>query len=270
MISVEDLNARHGTSFAFVGAYAGGEVGAVRLVDAHGKYYVLKNRSPGLAPVTTDALRPLGYPVSRYVVWGDDYHVQEELPGRPAGGWGVAEKDVMARLLVLNELQSDIAVDDDTSWPATIVESVTAGFAEFCVVDTLVHHSDESRELLCLCRSAVERYASGLTGRRDVVHMDFTLANVLVDRGAVTGVIDWGGTRSGDRLFDLATLVYYARELAPEIETYVVQRIGREGLAVYLAHMAIRQTDWSLRHHGPGGEHALRYSLGIARDFPSS
>jgi aminoglycoside phosphotransferase (APT) family kinase protein len=175
----------------------------------------------------------------------------------------------MTRLLELNELQAGQAVDDDASWPATLVESVTTGFAEFCVVGTLERHSDASRELLRLCRRAVERHASGLAPSRDVAHMDFTLANVLLDGGAVTGVIDWGGTRTGDRLFDVATLLYYARGEAPDLERYVADRIGHEGLAVYLAHLAVRQSDWSLRRHGlDAGDAAVEYALSFARRFP--
>jgi hypothetical protein len=75
-------------------------------------------------------LRRLGYPAPRYVLATPDYHLQEELPGTPVGDWGVADPAVMARLLELNELQADRAVDDDSSWPATIVESVTDGYAE--------------------------------------------------------------------------------------------------------------------------------------------
>jgi len=268
VIEVEELNARHGTEFELVGAYEGGEVGAMRLVDREGRRFVLKQQPAGLAGRTTQALRSLGYPAPLYVVEGSAYQVQEELPGRPAGGWGVAEQRVMARLLELNELQAGTAVDGDTSWPATIVESVTAGFSEFCVVGTLERHSDASRDLLRLCRDVVDRQAVNLTSNRDVVHMDFTLANVLVEDGVVTGVIDWGGTRTGDRLFDLATLVYYARGEAPELEEYVVERIGRSGLSVYLAHMAVRQSDWSLRHHGTdAGDSAVEYSLELMRSF---
>lgn len=98
--------------------------------------------------------------------------------------------------------------------------------------------------------------------------MDFTLANVLVDKRAVSGVIDWGGTRSGDRLFDLATLVYYSRGQAADLEQYVVERIGHEGLAVYLAHTAVRQSDWSLRHHGiAAGDRVVAYSLELLCRF---
>ena len=264
MVDPAEVNARHGTDFAAAGAYAGGEVGATRLVDGAGRRYVLKLQPPGLAPATTAALRPAGYPAPRYVAWSDGYCVQEELPGAPAGGWGAPPPAIAERLLELNELQAGRAVDADENWPDAIVESVETGYEDYCVTATLERHSQESRELLRLCRRVVGRGAAPLRGARDVVHWDFTLANVLVQDGRVTGVIDWGGTRSGDRLFDLATLVYYARGAAPELEREVVGRIGEEGLAVYLAHLAVRQSDWSLRHHGrAAGEGAIRYALGL-------
>ena len=270
MIELDELNARHGTSFQAAGDYKGGEFGAARLVDAEGQRFVFKRQPPGLAPETTATLRPLGYPAPRYVAWGSDYHVQEELPGEPAWrGWGVAPPVVMSRLLELNELQEGRAVGGDASWPDSIVESVVVGYSEYAVVGTLERHSDESRELIRLCRRAVERHAEAVRGRGDIVHWDFTLANVLLQGGQVSGVIDWGGTRTGDRLFDLATLVYYSRGEAPELERYVVERIGREGLSVYLAHMVVRQSDWSLRYHGTAaGDEVVAYSLGLARAFP--
>jgi len=269
MITIDDLNIRHGTQFEAVGSYEGGEFGAVRLRDEHGRRFVLKHQPPGLAPETTGVLRAVGYPAPRYVAWGDDYHVQEELPCRPAGDWGAASPAVTTRLLELNELQAGRAVEHTTSWRDDIVASVVAGYSDYAVVATLESHSDASRELLRLCIRAAERHAADLPDASDIVHWDYTLANVLVDGESVTGVIDWDGTRSGDRLFDVATLLYYARGETPEIERYVVDRIGGEGLAVYLAHMALRQTDWSLRHHGSAaGRQVLRYSLTLARTFP--
>jgi aminoglycoside phosphotransferase (APT) family kinase protein len=252
------------------GPYEGGEFGARRLVDSTGRRYVFKAQPPGLAPATTEALRAVGYPAPRYVAWGEGYHVQEELPGEPAwSGWGAAPAPIMGRLLELNELQAGRAVADAPGWRETLVESARVGFPEYAVVGTLERHSDGTRELVRLCRRAVERHAPSLPEANDIVHWDYTLANVLVQGDRVTGVIDWGGTRSGDRLFDLVTLVYYARGEAPELERYVVERIGEEGLAAYLAHMAIRQTDWSIRHHGEeAAAVVLGYSLGLARTFP--
>ena len=263
------LNQRHGTDFVVVGTYPGGEVGAMRLRDGRGRFFVLKAQPAGLAPATTEALRGVDYPAPRYVLWGDDYHVQEELPGVPISELRAAPPRITERLLELNEAQEGRAVDDDVTWPAHVVKSVTTGFADYMVLATLERHSDGTRELLRLCRRAVERHAGSLTTNRDIVHWDFTHANVLVVGDEVTGVIDWGGTRSGDRLFDLATLVFYARGEHRDVQQYVVDRIGQDGLSVYLAHLAIRQTDWSLRHHGDAaGNAALGHSLSLARRFP--
>jgi hypothetical protein len=268
-LDLEELNSLHGTNFRLVGTYEGGEFGALRLADGEGRRFVLKEQPAGLAPATTDALRGLGYPAPQYVAWGEGYHVQEELPGRPAGDWGGVPEPIAGRLLELNKMQAGRSVYADESWPQHVVESVLIGYSEYMVLATLERHSDESRELLRRCQQAVERNAAAISSNRDIVHWDFTLANVLVENGQVSGVIDWAGTRSGDRLFDLATLIYYTRGETPNLEQYVIDRIGDEGLSVYLAHMAIRQTDWSLRHHGrAAGEQVISYSLGLARRFP--
>ncbi|HZT15116.1 MAG TPA: phosphotransferase [Gaiellaceae bacterium] len=227
---------------------------------------MLKLQPPGLAPRTTKVLRAVGYPAPRYVVVADAYSVQEELPGVPLGEWDVAPP---AGLIELNELQEGRAVDGDRTWADAVVESVEVGFDEYMVLRSLEEHSSEGRELLRLCRRAVERHSRRLTARDDIVHWDFTAANILVDRGDVSGVIDWGGTCSGDRLFDLATFAFYAPATGAGLRAYVVERIGEEGLCVYLAHMAIRQADWSVRRHRDEvGWAMVRYGLELARGFP--
>src|SRR5262249_33968007 len=118
-MTIEELNARHGTSFRSDGPYVGGEVGAERLLDGDGRAFGLKHQPPGDAPRITDRLRGRGYPAPRYVVVAETYSVQEELPGAPLGGW---DAPFHARLLELVDLQEGCAVDADRSWPATIVE----------------------------------------------------------------------------------------------------------------------------------------------------
>lgn len=227
---------------------------------------MLKRQPSGLAPQATERLRALGYPAPRYLIVAETYSVQEELPGAPLGGW---EAPLPPRLLELNELQAGQAVDDDRTWPATLVESVTVGFEEFMILETLERHSPEGRELLELCRDAVERNAETLTVTDDVVHMDFTADNVLVSDGVVTGVIDWGGVRSGDRAFDLATWLYYSPRTCGDLWELLVDRVGARGLSVYLAHLAIRQAEWSVRLHGEeAGWAMVRYGLELARRFP--
>src|ERR671938_1088810 len=103
---LEEVNRRHGTDFRPAGAYEGGEVGALRLVDGAGRRFVFKRQPPGLAPQTTEALRAVGYPAPRYVAWGADYHVQEELPGTPFGGWGAPPPAITARLAAFQEVHA--------------------------------------------------------------------------------------------------------------------------------------------------------------------
>jgi hypothetical protein len=265
-VTLEELNELHGTRFVSNGAYAGGEFGAQRVIDEFGRTFVLKWQPPGLAPETTKALREVGYPAPGYVVVGETYAVQEELPGEPLGGWGLTSDPELIRL---NEIQTGRAVDGDRSWPEKVVDSVLTGGDEYMVLANLTAHSDEGRELLARCQAAVEQHADSLETTDDIVHWDFTGANVLVEAGAVSGVIDWGGTCSGDRLFDLATYLYYCRGNAPELARYLVERIGQEGVSVYLAHMAVRQAEWSISHHPPGaGWEMVQYGLELAREFP--
>jgi hypothetical protein len=238
------------------GSYVGGEVGARRVLDAHGHAFVFKEQPPGLAPATTETLRALGYPAPRYVEWGEDWSIHEELPGSPLGDWRVR---LPPRLLELNELQSGRAVDDDRTWPASAIAWTVGGQRDFMFVDLLAAHSDDGRALVARCREAAAR-AGELPPGRDIVHGDFTAANVLAVGGEITGVIDWGGTCSGDRLFDLATWLYYSPD--DVLRTYIVERIGEAGLGVYLAHMAIRQAGWSVRFHAPErGRAMIRYGL---------
>src|SRR4051812_18547242 len=137
VLDVRLLNERHGSHFQVAGAYAGGEVGATRLVDPRGRRFVWKGQPAGLAPATTEALRAAGYPAPRYVLWGDDYHVQEDLPGAPVETLATVPSDVARRLLELNEMQDGRGVDDDASWPERVAESVLVGFSEYMVLATL-------------------------------------------------------------------------------------------------------------------------------------
>jgi len=120
-VRVDELNAAHGTRFRADGTYDGGEVGAERLLDEDGRAFVLKRQPPGLAPQTTEALRARGYPAPRYVVVADSYSVQEELPGLPLGGWGVAAN---ARVLELNALQEGAGRAGDGSLRRRACEGV--------------------------------------------------------------------------------------------------------------------------------------------------
>jgi aminoglycoside phosphotransferase (APT) family kinase protein len=78
------------------------------------------------------------------------------------------------------------------------------------------------------------------------------LPNILVAGGRISGVIDWDGACAGDRAFDLATLLFYAGdqpELREILAKHYVEYFGLETLRLYLAHLIVRQLDWSIRYH---------------------
>jgi aminoglycoside phosphotransferase (APT) family kinase protein len=106
----------------------------------------------------------------------------------------------------------------------------------------------------------------------DVVHFDFSFANVLTDGERITGVIDWNVPWPGDRAFDVATLLFYAYE-RPDLRSWLwEQLLGRtspEWAVVYLAHMVLRQVEWSVRHY-PGStveQHYLAVGRAVLNDL---
>ncbi len=113
-------------------------------------------------------------------------------------------------------------------------------------------YSAATAELLAVLQRLVAAHADADYATTDIVHFDFTPANILVADGQISGVIDWEGTCSGDRAFDLATLLFYAYEdadLRALLWRQAVARANPTVVGVYLAHLIVRQVDWSIRHH---------------------
>jgi aminoglycoside phosphotransferase (APT) family kinase protein len=148
---------------------------------------------------------------------------------------------------------------------------VTDGYAQhgYCVLESLTTHSAVTAELLEVLQTFVKRRADevAVATAEDIVHFDFSPANVLSARGRVVGVVDWEGVRAGDRLFDLATLLFYTYPI-PDMHGRLWKLAlarGQPGvLGVYLAHMLVRQIDFSIRHHGTSAvDQWLAYAQGL-------
>jgi aminoglycoside phosphotransferase (APT) family kinase protein len=100
----------------------------------------------------------------------------------------------------------------------------------------------------------------------DVVHFDFNPSNILIENGQVSGVIDWEGTCAGDCTFDLATLLFYAfdeLDVREHLLDAIMQRVSPAMLSVYMAHLILRQVDWSIRYHN---RVTVDYYLRVAED----
>jgi aminoglycoside phosphotransferase (APT) family kinase protein len=111
----------------------------------------------------------------------------------------------------------------------------------------------DTRELLSMVRRIGDRSGPAIPAGRDFVHYDFTPANLLTDGTAITGVIDINPpVLAGDRAFDLATLLFYHYDhdqIRCLLRARLLDLAGPRAAAAYLAHMVLRQVDWSLRHH---------------------
>jgi len=255
------VNAMRGTSYRIVGRFAQGESGAAsRVADAEGNRYVLKCGPGANAEVsaahpgrTTARLRSLGYPAPEYVavgIVGETWYVlQTALAGDPIGNR--VSLALLPQILHLNDLQRGQGDSIDGN-PERIIRGVMEGYEGYCVINTLRTYSLESATMLDRLQRLVTANASECPQRNDVVHWDFHTNNVLIENDRISGVIDWEGACSGDATFDLATMLFYTWRFADFREALlraILERTTRGALAVYLAHMIVRQLDWSMRHH---------------------
>jgi hypothetical protein len=267
---VEFINQQHGTAFARHGRYRTGEQGAFAVSEANGdrvRRLVLK-WWPGTeipdnlrqAAAITARLRTVGYPAPRYQLLGVAqplqvvYSLQEELPGTPLEGR--LDRPLLDRLLELNALQRKQAIPPFGTWPKPVDDPVLHGGDGYCLLDPLRSYSAATATLLDVVQQLVITGMGEPSPTADVVHFDFQGSNILVDREEISGVVDWEGSCSGDRAFDLATLFFYAGA-SEEAEADQIERLwrllvaetGPRLLGVYLAHLILRQIDWSIRFH---------------------
>lgn len=254
------INQLHQTHFSLVGKYPDGEQGAFRVVDHLNKAWVLKwavgaRNLPWMqgAKTVTDLLRSVGYPAPEYLLIGKlpagIYSVQSVLPGSPPRSLTPV---LLARLLELNELQLERAIPGRKDWHQEAVDTVLLGGDGYCLHTSLQQHSQETAELLRALQALVTAHQDEPHRTTDIVHGDFQHANILVQDGQVSGVIDWDGSYAGDCAFDLATLLFYAYdevEAREHLWDYALKRASLKLLSVYLAHLILRQVDWSLRYH---------------------
>jgi hypothetical protein len=257
------INAHHSLALTKGERYARGEQGAVAVWDEAGSPLVLKWSADAGAPArlqraqfATDQLRVRGYPVPRYrlhgTIDGSTYSLQEMLPGRPVETVTLAH---LPRLLALNAIQRGLAGSPASDWPRSIIESVLIGCEGYCVLASLAEYSSATRSLLNHLQTLVNEHADAVCPTDDIVHYDFNPANILLDGGQISGVFDWDGTTVGDRMFDLVTLLFYA-DADSDVRQSIWNRLRvsstRSVTSLYIAHIIVRQLDWSIRHHDAG------------------
>ena len=242
---------------------AGSAVGHLRALDA-----------------TAARLRDRGYPAPRLVAVGQApglvFWVQQCLPGS-ALDRGQPEPDhgavirLLPELLRLNDAQAGLGAGPP-GWRELITRTLTTGGDGYCLHSTLDARPD-LRGLLRTLRRIGDRCGPAVPAGDDFVHYDFTLANLLTDGAAITGVIDINPpVLAGDRAFDLATLLFYLYDhdgIRARLRARLLELTDPRAARAYLAHMVLRQVDWSLRHHpeAPATRRHLRLARLVAADI---
>lgn len=259
---IDWINATHGTSYRLVSRFSAGEQGAYAVDDGYGIRAVLKWQPGDMAvrryeqiQSVTDRLRAAGYPVPRYLLIGTDgetsYSIQTAMAGSTAHHLTPVQ---INRLIELNGLQRGAAPAAKDDWHDEIVQSVLYGGEEYCVIDSLRSWSPETAGLLDRMQEVVSAWPHLQEASDDIVHFDFHQLNILVDGDDITGVVDWDGLSTGRCVFDLVTLLFYqhgnpaARDL---LWPAILSRAGRSEVDAYIAHLTVRQIDWTIRFYTP-------------------
>lgn len=255
---VQLIREQRGLNLRPVGVFAGGEVGATDVRGDDGSRYVLKwwedDAEAGRSVAAlVERLRQRGYPIPRFVVADDISGVTVMLQEYAAGTVSDEISDeVITTLVSLNELQLGVGDAAAADWTTYIVDSLLRGCDGYCVHESLRQYDRRTEVLLDTIRTAGEAVEGLPSG--DAVHVDFHHRNVLLADGAVSAVVDWEGCRSGDSVFDLVTLAFglTVAEVSGRARAQVWEEVRRRTAPgprrAYVAHMALRQVDWSIRH----------------------
>ena len=264
LTSVQELTATDSgeSGSAFWAAGAAGEKSIVKVLPA-------QQARPGAAAqvqeldATVRKLRERGYPAPRLLGSGCTgkalFWVQEVLPGAPLDSrGGMTDHAVLARILPsilkANDLQASLGTGS-VQLGDLIRSTLAVGGDGYCLHATL-DRDPRTRDLLALLRRTGDRHGGDIPDRSDYVHYDLNPANLLSDGSALTGVIDLNPpVMSGDRAFDLATLLFYCYDheaFRDALRTRLLELAAPGVAATYLAHMILRQVEWSLRHRRSG------------------
>jgi fructosamine-3-kinase len=249
------INRRHGLALRLHDAAPGDTRAAWKVIDASGRAMLMKwsagaeFHAAGAAALTS-RLRAAGYPVEEFAYWGTDgaisYTVRPWIEGRVLG----AElRRYFREVLALVEMHAGAAPDPRAGLRESLIASALDGFADWCVLDSM---RNDPRGAKVLARvQAIARSSAGVAMRTgDAVHFDFHHGNILVSDAGIASVIDWEGCRAGDRAFDIATLLYYSypdRMLREALWEHASRIASFEAMALFLAHLIVRQTEWSIR-----------------------
>jgi hypothetical protein len=210
-----------------------------------------------------DVLRSRGVPVPEYpfvgALDGWTLSAQQVLPGRPweavhGHGARIAPPQMVDRVIECVEAAADIAgphpAPSFRPWGEFTIHSLTVGEEGFAMHAPMRAWNARSNALLKRIEAAGADAEASWFPTTGLVHFDLHTGNLLAaDDGTLTGIIDWEGACAGDHRFDLVEFAFDLDGAGQQIWEQIEQLIERSLLRAYVAHMALRFTDWAIRHH---------------------
>lgn len=238
---------------------------------------------------TLERLRARGYPAPRYVHAGvhphppvGRYTLQELLPG---GGTPRIDDALLDQVFALNDLQADVGPPElipEGGWRHFIVSPILEDQVGGAATknDAMKRYSPETAALLECLRDYVRAHPDAPMATVDVVHEDFHKDHIWteivpdpdvpkhVHPGRITGIIDFEGIVTGDRVFDLVTLLSSNTGLAYRAGPHrrlwdrACALAGVDTVGVYLANLIHREVGYCARWAAP--PERMRRSLDTA------
>lgn len=249
--------------FQLEGRAPGGESGGAWFArSALGARVVLKwfagegmaDRYAVLLPAL-DVLRSRSVPVPNYLfvhaIEGWTLSAQQLLPGHSFPVWSPPLVDRMIECVgAAAGIVGPEPAPPPQSWGDFVLHTLTIGEQDLAQHDSLWAHSNRSRHLLDVIKSVGANSNASWFPTSGLVHFDLHTDNVLaIDGHALTGIIDWEGARTGDHRFDLVAFAFDLDGHGQHIWDRIVPLVEPRVLRAYVAHMALRGTDWAIRNH---------------------
>lgn len=279
-VALTYINAAKSSAYTLASQYSGGEnQGAYRVVNTDGTAAVLKlSRNPfwrkqiERAKAATDRLRPLGYPVPKYLYIDSmdtgTFWLETEMPGL---GNTMPTVEQTVHILDLIDLQKGQLLSElqGQDWSWYVMSTVFRG--EGGLVRSLMKFSAETSALAADIEGLVRGLDGHALGEGDMVHGDFGISQILFSAQQVTAVLDWDQAGYGDRTMDLVGL-WYSLMAQPDTRDVVYTRLLRdsniESVKILAAYKMLAMIAWEVNKAGadPAGVIAqAKTAVGILR-----
>jgi|GEM_PF-1694204 len=260
---LSELNEQKGRSFQLVQKLAGSQGGSYEIAEGAGRAVMKWWPDPSRAERTRraasviEAARAHGWPTPEWLLIGVlstgwPYVVQAFVEGKAIDRIGVREVEAV---IAANDAQANVRVEGAFDW-ANATESAVTGVTPWR--DALQDFSTAGRDLVTDCRDLIREAGAVDLPRRDIVHGDYSPANILwdpVDDGVV--FVDAETIGVGTRVIDLADLLRsaYVYGAAPDAKALLTREAAAIDGVQVLAWCAVGAVygnmAWSIEHSPP-------------------